>query len=147
MKKRVVALLLASVMAGTLLAGCGSDSSSSQGGGEQQNEEGQGGQEPAEDGDSDEIVELNFYMSNSPVVDQERIMEKANAIIEEEIGAHLNLIMVDGAQYQEKMNLMINTGDDWDLCFTAYWIDFYNHASKGAYADLTELLPELAPET
>lgn len=65
----------------------------------------------------------------------------------EEIGTHLNLIMVDGSQYQDKMNLMINTGDDWDLCFTAHCFDFYNHASKGAYADLTELLPKLAPET
>ena len=74
-------------------------------------------------------------------------MEKANAIIEEEIGAHLNLILIDGSQYQEKMNLMINTGDAWDLCFTASWLDFYSHANKGAYADLTELLPELAPET
>ncbi|MCI8923371.1 MAG: ABC transporter substrate-binding protein [Lachnospiraceae bacterium] len=86
-------------------------------------------------------------MSNSPVIDQERIMAKANEIIEKEIGVHLNLIMIDGSQYQEKMNLMINTGDAWDLCFTANWFDFYNHAGKGAYADLTELLPTLAPET
>ena len=42
-------------------------------------------------------VELSFYMMNSPVVDQERIMEKANKIIEEEIGATLKLVMVDGA--------------------------------------------------
>lgn len=87
-------------------------------------------------------MELSFYMSNSPVIDQERIMAKANEIIEKEIGVHLNLIMIDGSQYQEKMNLMINTGDAWDLCFTANWFDFYNHAGKGAYADLTELLPD-----
>ena len=43
-------------------------------------------------------VELTFYMMNSPVNDQERIMEKANEIIEEKIGAHLNLVMVDGAR-------------------------------------------------
>lgn len=84
-------------------------------------------------------MELSFYMSNSPVIDQERIMAKANEIIEKEIGAHLNLILVGGSQYQEKMNLMINTGDAWDLCFTANWFDFYNHAGKGAYADLTDL--------
>lgn len=43
----------------------------------------------------------------------------------------------------------INSGDPWDLCFTASWggINFYENARKGAYADLTELLPELAPET
>ncbi|MDC7286781.1 ABC transporter substrate-binding protein [Blautia schinkii] len=97
----------------------------------------------------DKPVELSFYMMNSPVNDQERIMEKANEIIEEKIGAHLNLIMVDGSSYAEKMNLMINSGDAWDLCFTASWggLNFYENAQKGAYADLTELLPKLAPET
>lgn len=147
MKKRVAALLLVGVMAGSLLAGCGNDSPKSQEGGTTPSETGTNGEKPSEEADNGDIVELSFYMSNSPVTDQERIMDKANAIIEKEIGAHLNLIMVDGSQYQEKMNLMINTGDDWDLCFTAHWFDFYNHASKGAYADLTELLPKLAPET
>lgn len=122
MKKRTIALLTAGIMTVGTLAGSVSVK-------------------------ADDVVELSFYMMNSPVTDQDRIMEKANAIIEEEIGAHLNLVMIDGSQYQEKMNLMINSGDDWDLCFTASWLDFYNHAGKGAYADLTELLPELAPET
>lgn len=133
-KRRVMAMLLAGVMFGGLLTGC--SGGQEQGGG-------------TSSGGEDEIVELNFYMSNSPVVDQERIMDKANEIIEKEIGAHLNLIMVDGSTYAEKMNLMINTGDPWDLCFTASWggINFYENAQKGAYADLTELLPELAPET
>lgn len=147
MKKRALALLLTGVMTASLLAGCGNDSSGNQtanteASGEEQGTSGENG-----GADTGDIVELSFYMQNSPVVDQERIMEKANAIIEKEIGAHLNLVMVDGAQYQEKMNLMINTGDPWDLCFTANWIDFYNHAGKGAYADLTELLPTLAPNT
>ena len=62
------------------------------------------GETPAsEKKDDGEIVELSFYMSNGPVIDQERIMEKANAIIEEEINAHLNLILVDGATYADKM--------------------------------------------
>lgn len=132
-RKRLLALLLAGTMLGGLLTGCSN--------GESSGDNGNSGK--------DDIVELNFYMMNSPVNDQERIMEKANEIIEKEIGAHLNLIMVDGSTYAEKMNLMINTGDPWDLCFTASWggINFYENAQKGAYADLTELLPELAPET
>lgn len=152
MKKRVVALLMACVMAGSLLGGCGKSTeqpaANTGGQDEQQKQEEAAPQEDAgETSESGDIVELSFYMSNSPVVDQDRIMTKANEIIEKEIGAHLNLIMVDGSQYQEKMNLMINTGDAWDLCFAANWLDFYNQAAKGAYADLTELLPTLAPET
>lgn len=152
MKKRVVALLMACLMAGSLLGGCGKSAeqpaANTGGQDEQQKQEETASQEDAGgSNESGDIVELSFYMSNSPVVDQDRIMTKANEIIEKEIGAHLNLIMVDGSQYQEKMNLMINTGDAWDLCFAANWLDFYNQAAKGAYADLTELLPTLAPET
>lgn len=126
MKRRVVSLLLVGVMAMGLVSGCG-------------NKE----EKPAEkDG---EVVELDFYLSAGAINDQERIMEKANEIIEDEIGAHLNIISL--ADYNT-MQLMIDTGDPWDLCFTSNWMgDYYGNAQKGAYADLTELLPELAPET
>lgn len=102
-----------------------------------------------EKSEKEKLVELDFYIRCSPAKDSERIMEKANEIIEEKIGAHLNLIMVDALQYAEKMNLLIYSNKPWDLCFTANWggINFYENAQRGAYADLTELLPELAPET
>lgn len=104
---------------------------------------------PEEGKEKEELVELNFYMMNGPVNESERIMKKANEIIGEKINAKLNFIMVDGSTYAEKMNLMINSGDDWDLAFTAFWggINFFENAAKGAYADLTDLLPTLAPQT
>lgn len=143
-KKKLLALVLAGTMAGSMLAGCGGSSENKETAGSEVKEEG-----AKEDKKDSKPVELSFYMMNSPVNDQERIMEKANAIIEDKINAHLNLVMVDGSSYAEKMNLMINSGDPWDLCFTASWggINFYENAQKGAYADLTELLPTLAPET
>lgn len=99
--------------------------------------------------DKEKPVELDFYIRCDPAKDSERIMEKANKIIEEKIGAHLNLVMIDSLKYAEKMNLMVYSNKPWDLCFTANWggINFYENAQKGAYADLTELLPKLAPET
>ncbi|KAA1189271.1 ABC transporter substrate-binding protein [Paenibacillus sp. B2(2019)] len=98
---------------------------------------------------NEKLVELNFYMMNSPVNEFDRIMKKANEIIAKEINAKLNLILVDSSTYADKMNLMINSGDDWDLGFTASWggINFFENAAKGAYADLTDLLPKYAPET
>lgn len=131
MKKRFLSLLLIGAMVGTMLTGCTGKNSDQK------------------EGKKAEAKELTFYMQNSPVKDSERIMEKANKIIEEKIGVPVKFVMVDPSNYAEKMNLMINSGDPWDLCFTANWggINFYENAQKGAYADLTELLPELAPET
>ena len=153
MKRKVISLLLTGVMTMSLLAGCGGST-------ETTTSESSAGTEAAEStaaaestesaettdsADNGDVVEIDFYMSSTPFNDQERVMEKANAIIEEEIGAHLNIFPL--ADYTT-MQLMIDTGDEWDMCFTSNWLgDYYGNAQKGAFADLTELLPELAPET
>lgn len=130
MKKRVRAILAAVVMLVGILSGCADKEKDSY-------------------VEKTEPVEVTFYIRKSPAKDSDRIMKKANEIIEKEIGVHLNLIMVEPTIYTEKMNLLIQSGGAWDLCFVSNWIDinYYENAQKGAFADLTELLPELAPET
>lgn len=93
--------------------------------------------------------ELIFYIRSNPVRDLDRIMEKANEIIQEKTDVRLKLITIDEANYAEKMNLLIRSDQAWDLCFTSNWggADFYENVQIGAYADLTDLLSESAPET
>ena len=131
MKRRIVSLLLASTMVAGLLAGCGNGGSN--------NGDNAGG-------DGNEIVDIDFYIPAGTINDQDRIMEKVNEITEEEIGVHLN--MNSTASDYQAIQLMIDTGDDWDIVFTSNWLgDYFGNAQDGAYADLTELLPEIAPET
>ena len=101
------------------------------------------------EGEKEQTEELIFYIHAPQPTEQERIMKKANKIIEEEIGVTLKLIMVDPIMYSEKMNLLTISGEPWDLCFVSNegGNHFYENAQEGAYADLTELLPKLAPET
>ena len=145
MKKRIVSLMLAGVMTMGLLAGCGNTEGENQDP-PKENEETPNQEEPNEEEPTDEIVEIDFYIPMGTVAEQDRVMDKANEIIEKEIGAHLNIIAT-ASDYQA-IQLMIDTGDDWDMCFTSNWLgDYFGNAQNGAYADLTELLPELAPET
>lgn len=133
MKRRIVSLLLAGTMVAGLLAGC-----SSNGGGS--------GSGSGDGGDSNEIVDVDFYVPAGTINDQDRIMEKVNEVTEEEIGVHLNFYST-ASDYQA-IQLMIDTGDDWDIVFTSNWLgDYYGNAQDGVYADLTDLLPEIAPET
>lgn len=147
-KSRILSIVLAAAMTASTLAGCSSaPATSSQApasGAESADSGAAQAQEPSRD-----FAELNFYMMNSPVTDQDRVMEKANAIIQEKLNAKLNFVMVDGGTYPEKINLMINSGEEFDLCFMAFWggMNFYENASKGAFADMTELLPKYAPQT
>lgn len=153
MKRKVISLLLTGVMTMSLLAGCGGSTqtttSESTAGTETAEStaaaESTDSAEATDSADNGDVVEIDFYISSTPFNQQERVMEKANAIIEEEIGVHLNILPL--ADYTT-MQLMIDTGDEWDMCFTSNWLgDYYGNAQKGAFADLTELLPELAPET
>lgn len=122
MKRRVFAALLAATMVASMLAGC-------------QKSTGEGGEK-------DKVPNLKFYISGTPIAEQERVMEKANKIIEEKIGVTVDIIPV--ADYDQKMNMMINSGDDWDLCFAASWggMNYFENAAAGAYADLTDLLKD-----
>lgn len=144
-KVKATALLLACLMSvSALVTGCDSAPASTDDGTGSAAQSTEGGGQKEEQGDP---VELSFYIQNSAVIDQDRIMEKANAIIKDEINATLNLVMVDPSNYAQKINLMISSGDDWDLCFMSDWggMNYYENAKAGAFADLTELLPELAP--
>lgn len=138
MKKFSAILLTVTMLITMMLAGCGQKETSSTG---------DSAEKPA--AGNEEMVELSFYMMNSPVNDFDRVMKKANEIIGKEINAKLNLVLVDSSTYAEKMNLMINSGDDWDLSFTANWggINFFENAAKGAYADLTDLMSKYAPQS
>lgn len=153
MKKKVVSLLLAGVMILGLLAGCGGNDQGT-GGDANNNIDNMADNDNTTDTDdtadtddttgsdegNGEIVDINFYISAAAFNDYDRVLAKANEVIEEEIGAHLNLIPL--ADYTT-MQLMIDTGDDWDMCFTSNWLgDYYGNAQKGAFADLTEYLKE-----
>ncbi len=135
-KTKLLAVLLAGMMATSILGtGCS-------------NNTGDGGNNSTGSGEEKgPAVALSYYMMNSAVNDQERIMEKANKIIKEKINATLDLKMIDSSQYANKINMMIAGGEEWDLCFMADWggMDYYGNAKDGAFADLTEKLPEMAP--
>ena len=47
----------------------------------------------------------------------------------------------------QKMQVVINTGDAWDMCFTCSWTnDYLQNAQKGAFLELDDLLKEEGSE-
>lgn len=151
MKKsfKLLALLLAVVMALSIFAGCASTTPKNDApAADEPSTDTPATDAPAE-GEDDDFVELNFYIMNSPVIDQDRVMEKANEIIKDKINAKLNIICVDPGTYAEKINLMIATGEEFDLCFMANWGDmnFFENAAKGAFVPMNDLFDKYAPET
>ena len=93
--KRVVALGMAAMLSAGMLAGCGKKAET--------NEKGE------------EIVELTWYQVGDSQSDDELVLEEVNKYIAEEIGVKLNVIKVGWGDYNQKMQVVINTGDQWDI--------------------------------
>ena len=82
-----------------------------------------------------------FPGSNSKMAEISEVVEKANEIIEDKIGARLEVELVDDGSYSEKMKLLMASGDDFDLCFTSNWLnDYYTAANSGGLMDITDFI-------
>ena len=126
-KKIVFAAALAGMLVSGFLSGCGSET--------ENNDFGK------------ESIELIWYQVGDYQKDDPAVMEKANQYIEEKIGVTLRVIKAGWADYNQKMQVVFNTDEAWDLCFTCSWTnDYLQNAQKGVFLELDELLPEQGAE-
>lgn len=74
---------------------------------------------------------------------QSLVEEEVNKTFEKEVGAKLKLVLIDEASYGEKMNVIINSGEEFDIMFSAPWMpatSYETNAPRGSFMDLTELM-------
>jgi len=94
-----------------------------------------------------EPVELSWYLPISPQKDTALVEAEINKYLKDKINATLKLNFIDFGAYDAKMNTMTATGEKFDLAWTANWgFDFTRAVSKGAFAEMDDLLPKYAPE-
>lgn len=125
--KRILAAGCAVLMTASLMAGCGKKAETNSSG--------------------EEIVELTWYQVGDNQKDDSVVLEEVNKYTEEKIGVKLNIVKVGWGDYNQKMQVVINTGDAWDMCFTCSWTnDYLQNAQKGAFLELDDLLKEEGSE-
>lgn len=92
-------------------------------------------------------VELIWYQVGDSQNDDQLVLDEVNQYIQEKIGAKLNIVKVSWGDYSQKMQVVINTDDAWDLCFTCSWTnDYLQNVQKGAFLELDELLQNQGKE-
>ena len=97
---------------------------------------------------ADDVVSLSYYYSVASSPDVMMVQSAINEITRETIGAEVKLYPIHPSDYVQKMQVMLSAGEELDLCFTADWkLPYTSNATKGCFADITDLLPELAPVT
>ncbi len=117
--KRLLATVLAVVLM-LSLAGCG-------------------GEKTEETGET----KLLWYVLGSKQRDMETVMTEFNKRVKEKLGFTVDIQVIDMGVYAEKMNMIISSGEEYDLCFTSGWSnDFLKNAKNGAFYALDDLLAE-----
>lgn len=151
MKKRVVSLLMAGAMICASLTGCGGGNSADQAETSNQQQEKTETQtdaeEPAKEA-SEDAVELVWYVGGSgPQADTDAVLAEVNTYLMEKLNCTLKIVETDFGSYDQKMQMVIGAGEEFDLCYTANWSNnFYNNVNKNAFLELNDLLDTYAPE-
>ncbi|RAP73180.1 ABC transporter substrate-binding protein [Paenibacillus montanisoli] len=94
-------------------------------------------------------VKLTWYFpGNFPQPDQEKVFAEVNKVIKEKINATVDFKALPFGDYDQKMQVVIASGEPYDIAFTAGWINNYTqNVAKGAFLPLDDLLAKYAPKT
>lgn len=137
--KKILAVSLAAAMTVGMLAGCG---------GEKKTDSGSSSAETNEDGtlNTDKEVELTMYVISDRPAGQDVVDENLNKLLKEKLNCTLKISYIGWAEYANKYPLLFSSGEEFDLAYSATWLNFASLAQKGAFKNLDELWPTYAPE-
>ncbi len=123
MKKRRLSLILSAFLAvGTLLSSCSKESATQSG-----------------NGSENQPYEIKWYTLGTPQKDTEKVFEEVNKYTKEKINATVKMTQIDWGDWDQKSQVMINSGEEFDIIFT-FGNNYVQNAQKGAFLAIDDLL-------
>ncbi len=95
--------------------------------------------------DKSKQVELVFYLYGDAPTDMKKVEEKINEVLLEKINATVSFRFTTYTDHMTKYKMVLSSGEDCDLIYTANWMEYKNLASKQAFLPLNELLDTTIP--
>lgn len=129
-KKKAMALLLVSVMAGSMLAGCGSDNASSSN---------DGSSKSADSSNQDSYTVKILAPGDASTDDCAKISEAASKITEEKFNTKVELTRVGLGSYDQQVNLTLASSEKLDLMYE-YCGNVTSAISSGQIVPITDYL-------
>lgn len=90
-------------------------------------------------------VEINLWMLGDAPKDLPIVNEEINKLSERDLNCTVKFNMINWSDYMQRYNLLLSSGQPFDLIFTAEWLNYNQFAKKGAFLELDTLLPKCAP--
>lgn len=136
-KTKLGALLLASAMSVSLLAGCGASSSTSSAAASTAETTETADAETSAPDTSEEVT-LTMYLIGDRPVDNDEVFAKINEKLKSEINATIDVKFMSWGEYEQKYPLIFASGEDWDIIYTADWCFYNSQATKQGFWEITE---------
>lgn len=89
--------------------------------------------------DSSGVTKLVWYHLGQEPNDFDMVMEKVNEKTIEDLGVEIDMRLIPDGDFQQKMGVIINSGEDYDITFVN-GSDYANFGSKGAFLNLNDHL-------
>lgn len=139
--KKIIALLLACVMVLGLFAACGSSEPAPA---ETKAPETTAPAETkAPEAGTSEVPTITWVsVGGGMPANYDSWLATVNAYLEEKIGVHVDMQIIDWGSWGERRNVLVQTGADYDIMF-APGSDLVNDANMGACADIEPFLAEV----
>ncbi len=94
--------------------------------------------------------EIKWYFIGNGQQPEVKLIEDAASKYIQKKGLNATLKMqcyTWGDEYDNRMRMIIASGDPFDICFTASWANLYKvNVAKGAFLDITKLAPKYMPK-
>lgn len=85
----------------------------------------------------DKLTKLTWYTVGEEPKDLDKVLDEANKYLEDKINVNIDMKFIGFGDYNQKMSVVINSGEDYDLAFTSSWAgDYLGNARKGAFLEL-----------
>ena len=124
-KHKILAAALAGVSALSILCGCG-------------------GKENAQK----TVTPLKMILVGEKPVIYDEIYGKLNEMLRQDIGAEVNIEYYNYSDLKQKYSLLFSSGEDFDIVFSADWIQYNQQAAKNSFMEITDdMLKKNAPKT
>lgn len=143
MKKKLMSMLLAAIMVLSTVAGCGQKEEAEA----PATETAEGEAEEVTDEVPQEITKVKWIARCDAQEDDEQVIAEMNKILGPKYGLELELVPISSGEYNDRMNLMITSGEEYDICYTASFTNvFLDNVAREAFLPLDDLLAGEAGE-
>lgn len=102
-----------------------------------------GGEKKTADGG---VIPLTMYIIGDRPAGQDVNDENLNKLLKEKLGCTLTVNWIPWSDFTNKYPLLFSSGEEFDMAYTATWLNFTSLAQKGAFMNLDELWEKYAPK-